>query len=220
MPKTFGLAQPLYPNQLGMNTLAGWELKGDYFEACNCEAACPCVFLGPPTTGECTVLVAWHINQGHLDGENLNGLNVALAAHSPGHMARVKWNAALYLDAKGSEAQRAALTKIFGGQAGGHPAVLGSFIGKVLGVKAVGFNYSAAGKKRSLKIPNIAEAEIEAIQGQGGADVTISGNPLAVAPGESSVVSRSKKLSYHDHGMSWEVTEKNGFYSPFAYQGP
>jgi hypothetical protein len=143
-----------------------------------------------------------------------------MAAHSPGHMAKVKWNAALYLDAKGSEAQRAALTKIFGGQAGGHPAVLGSFIGKVLGVTSVEFKYSASGKKRSLMIPSIAEAEIEAIQGQGGSDVTISNNPLAIAPGESAVVSRSKKLSYHDHGMNWEISEKNGFYSPFAYKGP
>jgi hypothetical protein len=133
-------------------------------------------------------------------------------------MAKVKWDAALYLDAKGGEAQRNALTQIFGGQAGGHPAALASFIGKVLGVKAVEFNYSANGKKRSLNIPNIAEAEIEAIQGQGGSDVTISNHPLAVAPGESVTVSKSKKLSYRDFGMRWDVSEKNGFYSPFAYK--
>ena len=109
-------------------------------------------------------------------------------------MAKVKWDAALYLDAKSSDAQRNALTQIFGGQAGGHPAVLGSFIGKVLGVKSVDF-VSANGKKRSLKIPNIAEAEIEAIEGQGGSDVTISNHPLSAAPGESAVVAKSKKLS-------------------------
>lgn len=176
--------------------------------------------MGPPSTGDCTVLVAWHVDNGNLGNVNLNGLNVALAAHSPGHMLKVKWDAALYLDAKANDAQRGALTQIFGGQAGGHPAVLGSFIGKVLGVSAVEFNYSANGKKRSLKIPNIVEAEIEAIQGQGGSDVMITNHPLAVAPGESIVVSKSKKLSYHDHGMTWEVSEKNGFYSPFEYKGP
>ena len=197
-----------------------WNLKGSYFETCNCEVGCPCVFLAPPTTGDCTVLVAWHVDEGRLGTLNLGGLNVAMAAHSPGHMAKVKWEAALYLDAKASDAQRNALVQIFGGQAGGHPAALGSFIGKVLGVKAVSFNYSANGKKRSLSIPGIAEAEIEALQGQGGSDVTISNHPLAVAPGESAVVSRSKRLSYHDHGMKWEVSEKNGFYSPFAYNGP
>jgi hypothetical protein len=32
------------------------------------------------------------------------------------------------------------------------------------------------------------------------------------------VVARSKQLSYHDHGLDWELSEKNGFFSPFAYQ--
>jgi len=164
--------------------------------------------------------VAWHTDEGSLGDLNLSGLNVAMAAHSPGHMAKVKWDAALYLDAKASDQQREALTRIFGGKAGGHPAALASFIGKVLGVKAVNFNYSENGKKRSLSIPGIAEAEIEAVQGQGGSDVTVSNHPLTVAPGEAAVVSRSKRLSYHDHGMNWEVSEKNGFYSPFTYRGP
>ena len=42
----------------------GWSLSGTYMESCNCEAACPCVFLGPPTEGECTVLIAWHVDRG------------------------------------------------------------------------------------------------------------------------------------------------------------
>src|SRR5580704_9606157 len=40
-----------------------WKIAGSYFEACNCEVACPCVFTSPPTGGECTVLIAWHIDQ-------------------------------------------------------------------------------------------------------------------------------------------------------------
>jgi hypothetical protein len=72
-----------------------WQLKGTYIESCNCEIACPCVFLSAPTQGECTALVAWHIDQGNDDQVKLDGLNVALAVHSPGHMAQTKWNAAV-----------------------------------------------------------------------------------------------------------------------------
>ena len=72
-----------------------WKLTGGYFEACNCDVACPCVFLGPPTQGDCTVLVAWHIDKGNLGGMALDGLNVVLAAHSPGHMLQTKWKAFL-----------------------------------------------------------------------------------------------------------------------------
>ena len=47
-----------------------------------------------------------------------------------------------------------------------------------------------------------------------------SGNPLGIVPGEPMMVGRSTKLSYHDHGMDWEISGKNGFYSSFTYQGP
>ena len=196
-----------------------WNLRGTYFEACNCNVACPCVFLSPPTEGACRVLIAWHVDQGQ-DGEvDLKGLNVAMAIHSPGHMMQTKWRAALYLDARANDAQKQALTRIFAGQAGGHPATLASFVGDVLGVASVGIDYQAQGQKRSLSIPGIVDAEIEAIDGQGGGNVTISGHPLCVAPGEPAVVAKSTRLDYSDHAMTWPISDRNGFYSPFAYQG-
>src|SRR5262249_22363881 len=196
-----------------------WKLDGDYFEACNCDAACPCVVLGAPTRGECNVLVAWHIDKGIFGSVTLNNLNVVLAAHAPGHMLEGKWKAALYLDERATEDQRGVLTKIFAGQAGGHLANLAAFIGEVLGVKPAPIEFRSDGKRRSLSIPAVAEMEIEAISGQGGGDVTMSGHPLCVVPGIPSVVARSKRVSYHDLGLQWELTERNGFYSPFSYQG-
>jgi hypothetical protein len=196
-----------------------WNLKGTYFETCNCNVACPCVFLSPPTEGECRVLIAWHVDQGK-DGEvALDGLNVAMAIIAPGTMVETKWRAALYLDERASDAQKQALTRIFAGQAGGHPAALASFVEDVLGVASVKIDYRAEGKRRSLAIPNIAEAEIEAIEGQAGGDVTVSGHPLCIAPGEAAVVAKSKRLDYSDHRMQWTISDCNGFYSPFAYQG-
>ena len=197
-----------------------WNLVGTYFEACNCEVACPCVFLGPPTTGECTGLVGWHIDKGSFGDVTLDGLNVMLAVYSPGHMLQVKWRVALYLDERATQAQRDALTQIYAGQAGGHPAVLASFVGQVLGVKSVAIDYRAEGKQRSLRVPNLAEAEIEALPGQDGAEITVSNHPVCVAPGYPAVVAKSKRLSYRDHGFQWEVSEKNGYYSAFSYRGP
>ena len=196
-----------------------WHLKGTYFETCNCAVSCPCVMLSAPTEGECQVLVAWHVEQGK-DGEvDLAGLNVAIAIHSPGHMLQTKWRAALYLDERANPAQKDALTQIFAGQAGGHPEVLASFIGDVAGVASVPIDYRAAGKQRSLSIPGVAAAEIEALEGQGGGEVTISGHPLCIVPGEPAVVAKSTQLDYTDHQQSWSISERNGFYSPFAYQG-
>jgi hypothetical protein len=196
-----------------------WRLMGGYFEACNCDTACPCVFLGAPTEGDCTVLVAWHIDKGNFGATALDGLNTVLAAHSPGHMLQTKWKAALYLDERATGEQRDALLKIFSGQAGGHFANLAACLGEVLGVKPAAIDFRAEGKRRSMTIDSLAAMEIEAVPGAGDAEVTIANLPFCVVPGIPAVAARSKRLTYRDYGYAWEISDKNGFYSTFAYQG-
>lgn len=70
-----------------------------------------------------------------------------------------------------------------------------------------------------MRIPGIAEAEIAAMQGQGGDDITVGNHPLCIVPGCPAVVARSERPHYRDHGFEWELSRKNGFYSPFAYAG-
>jgi hypothetical protein len=162
------------------------------------------------------VLLAWHVDEGRFGNVSLNGLNVALAVHSPGHMAEVKWKAALYLDERASGEQREALTKIFSGQAGGHPGRVAQHVSEVLGVRSVPIEYRADGKRRSVRVGSVADAAIQAIEGPAG-EVTVSGHPLAIAPGFPAVAARSERLRYQDHGYTWEISKKNGFYSPFQY---
>jgi hypothetical protein len=194
-----------------------WTLEGQYFEACNCDAACPCVFLSAPTTGECTVIIGWHIDKGIFGDIDLGGLNVVRAVYTPGHMQEVPWTAALYLDAKADEAQKTALEQIFTGKVGGSPSKLAAHIKTDLGVHSVPIRFKADGKKRSVTIPNLLDVEIASIVGQGEGEVKISGHPLCVAPGYPVIVSRSDHLNYTDHGLNWEISEKTGFFSPFSY---
>lgn len=196
-----------------------WEMSGTYVESCNCETACPCVFLSPPTEDDCTLLVGWHIDQGRLDDISLDGLNVSMAVQVDGHMMENQWNAALYLDDTASEQQMDALGKIFGGQLGGVPAALGEHIGAVLGAGPAPITFEADGSDVNLTIGEVASLKVSAIAGQNGGPVEIMGQPLAVAPGNAGVVGRSEYLTYNDHGMSWELTGKNSFSSPFQYEG-
>ncbi len=197
-----------------------WKLTGTYFESCNCETLCPCIFLSPPTEGECTALLGWHVGEGRFGEQGLDGLNVALAVHAPGNLSEVPWRVALYLDERASEAQCEALTLIYTGQAGGHFEVLASHIGEVLGIKSAAIDYRIDGKRQSLTIADIAETDFAAIEGQDGGEATFSGHPFAVAPGHTVVVARARRLSFHDHGLDWELTNKNAFYSDFGYEGP
>jgi Protein of unknown function (DUF1326) len=44
-----------------------WKLQGDYFEGCNCDSICPCIFKGDPDEGFCNLTAAWHIQNGSYD---------------------------------------------------------------------------------------------------------------------------------------------------------
>ena len=195
-----------------------WKVAGSYFEACNCNVACPCVFMSPPTSGECTALLAWHIDHGQFGEISLDGFNTVLSAYSPGHMLETKWKVALYVDQRANQGQRDALAQIFSGQAGGHLAGLAPLIGEVMGVKTAAIEYRAEGKRRSMRLGDFADAEIEGLPGQDGGDVTIAGHPFAAVPGFPAVVAKSKQMRLSDYGLKWEVSNKNGFFSPFAYQ--
>jgi hypothetical protein len=69
---------------------AQWTISGEYFENCNCDVICPCE-VSPqgslqvrPDQGECRVYLIFHINEGRYGGVDLKGLNVAIAAQTPG----------------------------------------------------------------------------------------------------------------------------------------
>ena len=218
-----------------------WKIEGDYFDGCNCKSICPCVFALDPTEGDCKGLAAWHIEKGHFtngtkndrkstntnnedannNSINLANLNVIVSVHAPGNMLTgPKWKIALYLDEKANIDQKDALTRIFTGQVGGDFFVeMLSHTGEILGIRSVPIEFSIEGKKRrKMKIPSITEMEIE---GLAGSDQDIESkvvNPsFSNTPGNDPVIARSTKHTYKDHGLEWDNSGRNAFYSRFAY---
>lgn len=194
-----------------------WTLTGTYFETCNCQIGCPCAFGSAPSEGFCTAIVAWHINHGAFGALALDGLNVVLLVDATGNMAEGKWKVATYIDQAASEPQKSALQAIFSGQAGGHPAVLASFVGESLGTKSVPMQYEGSGKNRTLKIPGIVDADLETLDGQDGKPITIENHPLCVAPGVPATVARSRHFQLSDYGYDWKLSGRNGYLSNFSY---
>jgi hypothetical protein len=91
-------------------------------------------------------------------------------------------------------------------------------IGEVLGVKAAPMEYRSEGKGRSLRLGDVADVEIDGLPGQDGSDVTVHNHPFTAVPGFPAVVAKSKQMRFSDYGLKWEVSNKTGFFSPFAYQ--
>jgi hypothetical protein len=101
-----------------------WWIRGSYFESCNCEAICPCRRIdgvpgGRSTYGICMGVLSWLIEQGAANGTDVAGLPVALAFRYDDDQSGSPWTWVLYLDERGSAAQRAALEAIFTGRLGG-----------------------------------------------------------------------------------------------------
>lgn len=134
-------------------------------------------------------------------------------------MAEGNWKVVLYIDQRADEAQQEALSSIFGGQAGGHPALLATFIGEVLAVEHLPIQFEVEKGRRHLKLGQSANTEITALEGQNGAEVTIHHHPFAVAPGESLVVAKSQSLLHRAYGINFDLSERSASYSTFAYSG-
>ncbi|MBB3139789.1 DUF1326 domain-containing protein [Halomonas organivorans] len=195
-----------------------WRVSGTYFEACNCKGACPCLFGHVPTEGHCDALVAWHIDRGHLGDQALDGLNLAMALHAPGNMIDGDWRVMVYVDEAASEAQHQALVKIFGGQAGGHPAMLAGFVGEILGIERAPMDYQAEDRRQSLTIGELASASLTALEGQDGGEVHVSGHPVAISPGHDLVLACNERVTHRGHGLEWAFSDRTAAYAAFAYQ--
>jgi hypothetical protein len=199
--------------------MARWTLEGDYFENCSCEILCPCLLSraqAPPTDGRCDGALAFHVEKGSCDGADLSGLNAAVLFSARGPMANGDWTIGLYVDDRGSAAQRDALTKIFSGSLGGPPAAIAALAGKNLGVKTVPMRYRMDAKTRSLEIPGLVDMNVEAIPGAGDEVVWFENVAHPVATRLSAA--RGTRTSIRDHGFSWDNTGRNGHFAPFRWQ--
>jgi hypothetical protein len=198
-----------------------WKLEGDYFEGCNCDSICPCILLQDPDKGFCNLTLAWHIEKGHYESMQLDGLNAVAVFVAPGNMfTGPKMKAAFYLDKNASQEQSDALSKIFSGQSGGFFAVAAKLIGEMVGIESAAITFGMEGKRRWLHIPEYLTLEIEAFKGNDPNKDSLVVNPsFTMVPGHDHVIARSTKYFYKDHGFEWDSTGKNGFYSKFDY-GP
>ena len=165
-------------------------------------------------------MIGWHIDRGRFGATVLDGLNVIHMVDVPGLMVDGGWRLARYIDGRGDEAQGDALAAIFCGAAGGALALARDLVAEDLGERRVAIDYRVDGPSMSLSIVDIASMEMTDIDGKEEGPVTIVESPMGVISNVAKVVSRSSVLSYRDFGMDWQISDKNGYHSPFDYAGP
>ena len=200
-----------------------WQLSGDYFENCSCSVVCPCLIstaaplTSRPTEGVCNVPMVFHIDSGRYGDVALDGLNVALALHTPGPMADGNWSVAAYIDERADDRQTQALGAIFTGAAGGPMGAFAPLIAKNLGVKKVPITYRIDGKTRSAEIPGVLHLSVDPLPTvhPSGEMWANTGHPAA--PDRLALGVGAAGNSFTDHGLRWDNSGKNGHYAPIRW---
>lgn len=199
------------------------QITGDYFENCNCDVVCPCLFSsGPPltaqpTAGACEVAFGFHIDQGRYGGTTLDDLNVAMVARTPGAMGDGNWSAAIYLDERADERQGEALTTIFTGGAGGPLANLAPLIATVLGARSVPITYTREGQRRSVEIPSVMHLGVHAAPSMVPDQEIWAKNAHPFALEGVAMAIGDEGSTWEDYGMRWDNSGKNGHYAPIHW---
>jgi hypothetical protein len=204
-------------------TQSRWQITGDYFENCNCTVVCPCLFstgapfTAEPTDGACEVAFGFHIDRGRFDGIQVDGLNVAMIARTPGPMAEGNWSIALYVDERADARQREALQAIFSGAAGGPIGALAPFVSTVLGVKVVPITYRIEGKRRSVEVPRVMRLAVRPAPSVAEGQEIWASNAHPFALRGVAMAVGDEGSTWEDYGMRWDNSGKNGHYAPIEW---
>ena len=202
-------------------TASQWRVRGSYFEACNCEAICPCRSVhgqpgGPSTYGVCYGAVSWHVYEGHAGPVDLSDRMVVLSLrYRDDVQPTTLWEVVLYIDDRAHDAQHDALAEIFLGRAGGSVARLyGPAIGEVHAIRPARITLEHVAPRKRINVIGYLTIEAEGAASEAG--VVRCGIPGFDHPGTELY---ADMLRSTDEALRWEVRgdRKASFATDFDY---
>jgi hypothetical protein len=100
--------------------MPSWRMKGQYLKNCSCVPGCPCDTHGYPGPNEfCEAIIGMNVVEGNFEQTDLSGLQWVATLHWPKALHDGNGTAEFFISEQADEAQREALGKILGGEAGG-----------------------------------------------------------------------------------------------------
>jgi len=196
-----------------------YHLEGRLLEVCTCRVLCPCWIGEDADSGTCDSIVAWHFDQGAIDGVDVAGNTIAAVCHIPGNILKGNWTVAIYISDSASKEQEEALLKVYTGQAGGPVADLAKLIGTVVSVERAPIGFDVEGGKGTLTIGTDYHADLEPYLGPTGANTTLSETIFSTVPGAPVFVGRAPVYRSKNAAIGIDVDMKNhnALQSTFAF---
>jgi len=205
-----------------MAVATAWQIRGTYFESCNCDPICPCrridgVAGGRSTHGICVGVLTWLIEEGQAAGTDLAGLPVALAIRYDDDEPGSPWTWILYLDEGASEEQQSALEAIFTGRLGGDALEHFPWAWKaseLFGVRPVAIELDHTRRRQWLRIRDEVTVRIrDRYAGAEAVTCVISGHDRG---GEELI---AEELRVNAGPLAFEYTGTCGYAATFSYSG-
>ena len=196
-----------------------WRVAGAYFEACNCDAICPCRRVGGAPGGRstyetCDFALGWSIEEGRAGETDLAGLQVVMAGSYSDDEDGSPWRVALYVDERADDLAREALETIFLGRLGG--TVFANFAKNIVHVYAVRrahIEIEHAPCRRRIRAGEWVEV-VERVPVEH-AETVSCGIPGHDHPGREIV---AEQLAVREPELAFEVRGRCGFASDFDYR--
>jgi hypothetical protein len=204
------------------------DVKGHYYETCDCAVSCPCATLKfNPTEGHCDAVSWIHLDKASVGKTKMDGLNMAIVIKSPkgqkvfeamgkGEMDHF----AVYLDEKASEEQRKAFPQLMEGLMGKMEiknAKAPVFVPMTL--ESDGENAKMTiGDKLTADIENISVGETKLAGGKT-AQKHIELKGAAPFPFLNIVTQgRSRSFHYADGTTKWDYKDRNAYFGEFTHK--
>jgi hypothetical protein len=207
-----------------------WNLSGDWFDVCNCNIPCPCIFAQAPSYGDCEGVLAYRIKKGRYGEISLDGLSVLALSYFKGNIwaGDTKANIAVFFDERASEEQRDALNMIFTGKAGGFMGKFAKLIGEVRGLEYAPIKIEIADDLSywSAEIPGKVIAKGEALTGPmtppGKRVQTLNPPGSEVGPGTVATwgTAVTDEVNVPEFRYEWKRSGKSSKHIAFNWTGP
>ncbi len=171
-----------------------YRLQGSLLEVCTCKILCPCWVGEDPDLGDCKSAMAWHFDQGTIDGVDVSGRTIGLACFIPGNVLDGNWRVTMFIDDGATEEQAEAIQAVYSGDKGGPIVDLVGLVGEVTSVERVPIVFDVVKGKGTLKLGDVAHAELEPYRSATGEVTTLTNTVFSTVPGAPAYVGKASKF--------------------------
>ncbi|MCL1125829.1 DUF1326 domain-containing protein [Shewanella surugensis] len=197
-----------------------YHIQGSLLEVCTCKVLCPCWVGEDPDFVDCKSAMAWNFEQGNIDGVDVKGLTIGLAVFIPGNVLDGNWRVTMFIDENANDEQAAAIQAVYSGTKGGPVKDLIQLVGDVTSVERVPIIFNAKEGKGTLKIGDVAYAELEAYRSATGEITTLTNTIFSTVPGAPAYVGKASKFVIKSEPLNIDLDIEgfNAIQSDFLFE--